>query len=260
MPTRYAAVADLHGHLTLFEQLLAALDASLGPDYVLVTLGDYADNGPEVPALLERLVALRAERGERFVPIAGNHDLACARTLGWKGAAPDEAWFTRCERNYWNGALGTGPAYGARSARELAERMPKAHQEFLQGLPWFLETEEFVFVHAGLRDEPIGPQLERLARQELPEDQTRSPELLRDKKLSVLSSTQWGKTVVSGHTKWPGERLVRHPNCPHFADPWRITLSAESDAGGPLFAVALPERRVFAARGNGPARDESTLV
>jgi ADP-ribosylglycohydrolase len=254
------AVADLHGHLSLFEKILAAADAALGEDYVLVTLGDYADNGPEVRALLDRLVALRRERGSRFVPIMGNHDLACARLLGWQGAPPSPAWWMTCQNNYWGWSpRGTGPVYGARSAAELAERMPKEHQAFLQQLPWFYETDDYVFVHAGLKDEPLRPQLERLARKELPDNPLWTNAQLRDKSLATVSSPAWGKTVVSGHTKRPGERIGRHPNAPHFADRWRITLSSECDVDGPLYAVVLPERRVLVAEREGPARIVSTL-
>jgi len=39
-------------------------------------LGDDVDNGPSIPALLDRLIALQGECPERFVPILGNHDLA----------------------------------------------------------------------------------------------------------------------------------------------------------------------------------------
>ena len=46
-------IADLHGHFNLFERLLARFDAQL-PGAGFVTLGDYVDNGPDIPALLER--------------------------------------------------------------------------------------------------------------------------------------------------------------------------------------------------------------
>ena len=64
-PRPTVAVADLHGHLQHFKRLLDRLDAELG-DYDLVTLGDYVDNGPDVPGLLDFLIALKAERGDRW--------------------------------------------------------------------------------------------------------------------------------------------------------------------------------------------------
>ena len=91
----WVAVADLHGHLGHFEALLAFLDRELGADYRLCTLGDYVDNGREIPALLDRLIALQQTRGERFVPIIGNHDLALLRALGWPGSLANPLWMQR---------------------------------------------------------------------------------------------------------------------------------------------------------------------
>jgi hypothetical protein len=121
------AVADLHGQRSLFDQLLARFDELLGDGYDLVTLGDYADNGPEVPELLDRLIELKASRPDRFFPVMGNHDLACLRAVGWEGGPPDQGWFERMRRRYWNRGLGTDTAYGARDASSVAGRMPKAH-------------------------------------------------------------------------------------------------------------------------------------
>jgi hypothetical protein len=254
----YLAVADVHGHLALFEKLLAEADKALGADYLLVTLGDYVDNGPEIPALLDRLIALRTERGDRFVPIMGNHDLACARTLGWQGASPDEAWWSQWRVNF--GGSSTCAAYGARSAKDLAARMPKDHQAFLQGLPWFLKAEEFLFVHAGLlKNVPIAAQLDELTRKKLPEIAEYTNPQLRDKRLATVSTAEWGKVVVSGHTKNPARRAERHSNAPHFADRWRITLDSGVDEGGPLHAVVLPERKVLAVDSRGQVREAGAL-
>lgn len=257
MTARTLAVADLHGHLSQFEEVLSLADASLGPDYVLVTLGDYVDNGPQIPELLDRLVALRQERGPRFVPIMGNHDLACARTLGWQGAAPDDAWWSQWRANF--GGWTTCDAYRARSARDLAARMPAAHQEFLRELPWYFEADAHLFVHAGLEPGPARPQLDLLARKVLPAVPGFTNPQLRSRKLGAVSCPEWGKSVVSAHKLQPAP--AGHPNSPHFADPWRIALSAESDKGpGRLWAVVLPERRLFVADPRGPAREAGLLA
>ncbi len=105
--TVWLAVADLHGHRAHFNALLGWAEAEFGAQLRVCTLGDYVDNGREIPALLDDLIALRERFGERFVPILGNHDLALLRALGWPGTEPDEAWYQRWSRNYWNAGLGT---------------------------------------------------------------------------------------------------------------------------------------------------------
>lgn len=241
-----AAVADLHGHLDLFERLLAEFDRRLGRDYLLVTLGDYVDNGPQIPRLLDRLIALKQERPDRFFPIMGNHDLACLRAMGWQKGPPDEAWYKNWAGHFWNPGGGTPAQYAADSGASLAEMMDtahRAHREFLQGLPWFFEYGEYFFVHCGLESREVAPQRAELARREPLPNLWTHPQL-RDKKLSTVSWEGWGRVVVSAHTRGSVlRRLVDPlPGDPHFVTPYRITLSAEVDHTGVLHAVLLPDR------------------
>ncbi len=225
------AVADLHGHLGHLERLLVSLDERYA-DYTLVLLGDYCDNGPDIAGLLERLVALQAERGGRFVPIMGNHDLACLRALD------DEGWYGRWATRYWNGTrAGTPHAYGASSSAALARSMPAAHRRFLEGLPWFAETWRYLFVHAGMEFGPLASQLASLEARILPTERFHTPPPLRDKRLSKVGDPDWEKVVVSAHIK--GRKLGGE----RYVGPKRICLAGEVDETGRLHAVVLPERR-----------------
>ncbi|HCF59894.1 MAG TPA: hypothetical protein DFS52_18115, partial [Myxococcales bacterium] len=120
-------------------------------------------------------------------PIMGNHDLALLRAVGWEGGPPDQGWFERMHRNYWNIGQGTDRAFGAHDANSLAGRMPKAHRDFLQALPWSFETEDYLFVHAGLLPKPLRPQLEDLGKRVLLPPFHLHPQL-RDKGLATVSS------------------------------------------------------------------------
>lgn len=238
------AVADVHGHLSRFRRLLKQLDAELG-DYQLVSLGDYVDNGPDIPGLLDFLIELKAERGDGFVPIIGNHDLACLRALGWNGGPPDEAWWRQWSSRYWDPGMGTPAQYGANSAHSFAAQFPRNHRDFLQALPWFHDDGEHFFVHAGLDAQQLEPQREALRDRIMPVEPDYLPGPIRDKALSVVSHADWSRVVISGHTK--GSQIARlspqHAHLPHFMTKHRITLSAEVDATGVLYAVVLPERR-----------------
>lgn len=238
-----AAIADLHGHLDEFDRMLAEIDRRLGPDALIVTLGDYVDNGPRIPRLLDRLLEVKRQRPERFFSILGDHDLACLRAMGWRKGPPDEAWYQNWASRYWHPGGETPRQYGASSGATLAEMMDARHREFLQDLPWFFEYGEYVFVHAGLEPRDLGPQREELARREpLPGLQIHPQ--LRDKKLAVTSWEGWGRIVVSGHTRAAKMRQMVDPlpGDPHFVTPYRITLSGEIDSTGTLYAVLLPER------------------
>jgi len=237
------AVADLHGHLAVFKKLLGELDKALGQEYVLVTLGDYVDNGKEIRELLEFLIGLKEERGDRFFPVLGNHDLACLRALGWPTDKPDQVWFDRWAGRYWNVGGGTPQQYGAYSAIEFKEKFHKDHYTFLANLPWFVECEGFFFVHAGLEKGPLAPQRE-LLRARKPLEGTLTQHQLRNKDLAVVNDHEFEGIVVSGHTKAHqmvsrGATLAQHGN---FADSKRITLNSNIDGSGGLNYVILPDR------------------
>lgn len=238
----WVAVADLHGHPGHLEGVLSYVEQRYSSGYRLALLGDYLDNGPDMPRLLELLISLQRRLEHRCVAIAGNHDLACLRSLGMTGPAPDPEWYARwCER-YFSWHWGTPKAYGAETLEELAERMPEAHLTFLRGLPWFYDTGRYFFVHGGLHAGPIGPQRDALLRRELPVIHHHTPTWLMDKRLATVADPAWDRLVVSGHTREPGRGL---PSAPHFVGPNRLCLSAEVDATEVLYAVILPEGRVL---------------
>ncbi|UHD18470.1 metallophosphoesterase [Thiocapsa bogorovii] len=230
------AIGDLHGHLDLFERVLERIDRE-APDARIVTLGDYVDNGPQIQALLDRLIALQAERPGRFFRIIGNHDLALLRALGWPGHVPDRAWYACWSARYWNPGLGTADAYEAHDLASFAAAFPAQHRRFLSDLRWFFDDGEIFCVHAGLDVGPIAPQRAALERTTLPAEPSFMPEALRDKGRATRHDPDWERVAVSSHTHLPGQAI--------FSAPRRVCLSATSDHGGGLLAVQFPERRCW---------------
>lgn len=235
-------IADLHGHLDLFEQILATID-QYDPQARIVTLGDYVDNGPQIPALLDRLIDLKAERLDRFFPILGNHDLALLRSLGWPDNTSDVQWYDRWRGRYWNPGLGTPEVYGAQDLKDFERSFPLAHYRFLAALPWYYDDGHYLCVHAGLHPGAIGPQRVSLESKAMPPERFFLPDALREKTLATVDDPSWERIVVSGHT-----RLARQPV---FFGKRRVAVSATSDQGGGLLAVALRERKYWRATEGG---------
>ena len=231
-------IADLHGHLDLFELLLAKVDESY-PQARIVILGDYVDNGPQIRALLDRLIDLKAERADRFFPILGNHDLALLRALGWPREESDPDWYDRWRTRYWNPGLGTPGAYGASDLKTFERSFPLAHYRFLASLPWYYDDGRYFCVHAGLHPGPIGPQRASLEQKELPSEKLFLPDALREKKLATVQDPMWERIVVSSHTHLRGQPVS-------FAAR-RICASATSDHGAGLLGVALPDQQCWRA-------------
>lgn len=204
-----AAIGDIHGRLDRLDRVLARLPEGR----TLVFLGDYIDRGPDSRGVVERLLRLEAQRP--CVMLCGNHEdmLLDALSGAYEGAAVD--WLR-------NGGDATLRSYGASNLRRLAEELPASHRRFYQGLREHWETEEYLFVHAGVR--PEGP------------DATD-----RDTKLWLRIAPDepfgYGKLGICGHT--PYRSPLRGPD-------WiNIDTGCGKLPSAPLTALLLPELEVI---------------
>ncbi len=206
MPDIYA-IGDIHGCLYALEALLERLPLRWGEDY-LVFLGDYLDRGPDPRRVLEVVMELKESYPERVIPLLGNHEWMFLRYL------------EGIDREIY--LINGGEVTLAQFTAEGLLQVPEDYVAFLKGLPLFWETENFIFVHAGLR--PGVP----LAAQR-PED------LLFIRGEFIYSPYDWGRVVVFAHTPF-----VR----PYVA-PQKIGIDTGCVYGGALTAVVLPAREFF---------------
>lgn len=165
-PAAIYAIGDLHGHLSLYDQLehriVADAQAVAGPKLILC-LGDVVDRGPDTAALLDRLMRA-APLGFQRVVLMGNHEQMLLRFL--RDPRPFDPWLA-------NGGLETLASYGINPARidstrfnstriraavgarfdglrrALKTRFPAEHLSFLNALPAGVEAGPFRFAHAG---------------------------------------------------------------------------------------------------------------
>jgi serine/threonine protein phosphatase 1 len=154
---RLYAVGDIHGRLDLLEGLLAQIvrdDAERdGPAGELIFLGDLIDRGPDSARVVDRLMALRAERSNvRF--LLGNHEEVFLNALS--GDAKALRLFSRIGGEETILSYGVSPqAYAEADYEELhrllVEAVPATHQKFLESFENMIVAEDYVFVHAGIR-------------------------------------------------------------------------------------------------------------
>ena len=242
------AIADIHGHLDLFEKLLSRVDADF-PEARIVVLGDYVDNGPQIPQVIDRMIELRAERPDRFFPILGNHDLALLRSLGWPGDKADGDWYDRWASRYWNYGGSTPAAYGAHDLASFERKFPLAHFRFLASLPWYYDDGTYFCVHAGLHTGAIGPQREALRAKTLPAGKFHLPDAIRDKKtVAQANDPDWDRILVSSHVNLKSKAGIVASK--------HLRISATSDHGEGLLGVMLPELRCWRAKGDRVTQEE----
>lgn len=220
---RTFVISDIHGELELFEELLQKVKYDANEDQ-LILLGDYVDRGPDSKGVLERVVELR-EQGA--IVLRGNHDnMMLAAVKGEAGAK--ERWIR-------NGAIPTLQSYGsAIGSMELPDSDDfRAHVEFIRETGYFHETDDYIFVHAGVRPGT-------------PVEQT-DPYILMWIREEFYEAYSGDKTVVFGHT--PAFLLRGTDNHDiFFGDNNIIGIDGGAAYGGQLNCLELPGRIGFSVR------------
>lgn len=205
------AIGDIHGCALTMDALISRLEPGQGDH--LVFIGDYIDRGPDSKGVIERLIKFKDEFNCTF--LRGNHE---ELLLGYIDDGEYDLWAI-------NGGIATQQSYGVMGD---GATFPGDHIEFIRATEFYLETEEFFFVHAGLR--PNLTVAENLAEEN-------EHVYLWERGHLKSDSLAWEKTVVCGHTPqpWPTDekKLINiDTGCVFYTHP----------SLGNLTAVRLPER------------------
>ncbi len=206
------AIGDIHGCAQSLDALLDRIEPS--PDDHLLFVGDYIDRGPDSKGVIDRLLDLREDVPCTF--LRGNHE---AMMIEYLDTGAFSLW-------RMNGGVSTLQSYMGNNS-EI--NIPTAHAKFVRETKLYHETDDFFFVHAGLKpDRTIEENLQN-ADEEV---------LLWERGHLEASGVAWEKPVVCGHTPQPDpidrEKLILiDTGCVYHMQPGM----------GRLTAVYLPERR-----------------
>ena len=205
MPGRTIAIGDIHGCLAALQAVLAAVDPR-GED-TIVTLGDYADRGPDVRGVLETLIALGKQT--RLVPLLGNHDETMLYVCRGRGELLAD-WLM----------FGGDTTLASYDTWNPADIWP-SHVAFLARCPLAFESERHFFVHANYRPD-------------LPLAETPREVLVWESlKRHVPGPHVSGKTAIVGHTAQKNGEVfdLGHLKCIDtwcYGDGWLTAFDVET--------------------------------
>jgi serine/threonine protein phosphatase 1 len=189
--TKYFAIGDVHGEMDKLAVLLDAIVDRIEPDDEIVFLGDYVDRGPDSRKVINRVMSLQtgAEFGYLCTALRGNHEQMMVMAL--HEPTSYERWWLD------NGGHETVESYLRHDGKNAwTESVPRAHWDWLETLPLYKATPEFIFVHAG-----FDPRYEwSHPRQTIPEDE---PPCVWIRSPFTDMDHDFGPRIVHGHT--PGK-------------------------------------------------------
>jgi serine/threonine protein phosphatase 1 len=209
---RIFAIGDIHGCYDPLVRLLGRVPIDWTRDR-LVFMGDYIDRGPQSFEVIEHLIELQ-KRHPETVFLKGNHEQMLADYLSGK----DRMTYL------YNGGQQTLDSYLRNSSAPGRYPIPEAHLRFFESLQLMFETENYIFVHAGLR-------------KGLPLENQRPEDLLWIRENFVDTRHSFGKRVVFGHTPFDEPRVEAN----------KIGIDTGAVYGNKLTCVQLPEEEFFFA-------------
>jgi serine/threonine protein phosphatase 1 len=220
--TAVYAVGDVHGcldELLALESAIARDAEDLPGRKLIVMLGDYVDRGPASAQVLDHLTAAPPPGFERIC-LTGNHEMVMLDYLA--GRTSRDGWLAM-------GAEPTLLSYGIDPERlhlvygsdhriddVIRAAIPTRHIDFLRSLPIMIETDNFLFVHAGIRPE-------------LPLDRQSDRDLVFIRDDFYRAAHLLSRYVVHGHT--PVDEAKR--------EGMRVNLDTGACFGGKLTALRL---------------------
>ncbi|MEI7638329.1 MAG: metallophosphoesterase family protein [Syntrophus sp. (in: bacteria)] len=194
------AIGDLHGCFSHLNSLLNKF--TIGQNDTLLFLGDYIDRGPDSYEVVETILRLRNKLAS-VICLKGNHE---QMYLDFLRGTDQDLFFS-------NGGNHTLRSY----KKNGCEYPPPEHMRFFLSLKLYYETEDFIFVHAGLHPN-------------VPLQNQNPKDMLWIRSQFYRSPNIWNKTIVFGHT--------------HFSEPYirdgKIGIDTGACTGGALTCVELP--------------------
>ncbi|MFZ1982275.1 MAG: metallophosphoesterase family protein [Smithella sp.] len=209
------AIGDIHGCLEKLTELMQKIGIDKQND-TLIFIGDYIDRGKFSSEVVNHVIRLQNEY-KKVVCLRGNHEDMLAHYL----EGMNEDMYLN------NGGINTLHSYEIILSDDTEERkrkIPAGHRKFFESLLPYYETEDYIFVHAGMKP---GLSLK---------EQTMH-DLLWIRHEFIEAEYDFGKTIVFGHTPLNNPLINKN----------MIGIDTGAVYGGKLTCVELPKIKIYQA-------------
>jgi serine/threonine protein phosphatase 1 len=200
------AIGDIHGCIDKLNALMKKIDIDFKTD-LLIFLGDYIDRGPCSYEVVSYLIDLKKQH-ENIIFLKGNHEEMLENYI----AGVDRFAYLS------NGGRQTIDSYVKHGFKQGKDFIPIEHMTFFKNLDLFYQTDDYIFVHAGLSEKKIL------------EDQSQD-DLLWIRQKFIKSKFDFGKRIIFGHT----------PLASPLVQSNKIGIDTGAVYGNSLTCVKLPE-------------------
>lgn len=202
-------IGDIHGCFDMLAKLIEKIKWE--PEWHrLIFLGDYIDRGPDPKGVVDYIMEL-AESGTVDC-IMGNHESLFLHYLTTGDPRLCLA----------NGGQTTLRGYDIEGYMPAEPLIPPDHLEFYRSLKLYIELDDFLIVHAGLRPGVA-------FYNQNPED------MLWIRESFIYSEYDFGKTIVFGHTPFHEPYITEY----------KIGLDTGAVYGNKLTCLELPSRQLI---------------
>lgn len=176
---RRIVIGDIHGCAKTFHKLVNK-KIRPGKEDELVLLGDCVNKGPDSKGVLDFIMELKAS-GLNVITLRGNHEQNLLDGL-------KHPWEEIAFKN--RGGLATLKSFNVNSIHDI----PENYISFIASMPYYLETNNFFIVHAGLNFELDDPYRDDYA-------------MLNIREMELRPEKIGNKIIIHGHTPLPWKAI-----------------------------------------------------
>ncbi|OCS82968.1 metallophosphoesterase [Caryophanon tenue] len=224
--TRILAISDIHGQYDELTCLLELAHYNADRDQ-LILCGDYVDRGPKSKEVVE--LAQQLERQGAIV-LCGNHEAIMYDAFYGSYEGMWYHWLDTCRGDATLRSYGIDPHKTSPHHKPRTKALTNTLQ-WMHTLPLYYETDDAIFVHAGVND-----------KLPLHKNSKRTLLWVRD---DFHDNYRGKKHVIFGHTTTPRLHRDPHNSSVYFGDNRIIGIDGASSLGGQLHCLEYPSLHVY---------------